>query len=348
MSAARTLDVLSFGEALVDFLPERRGVPLRQVARFERVAGGAPANVATGLARLGVGVGLLTKLGADEFGHFLRDALAAEGVDVAAVELTREAKTGITFVSVSHTGERSFLFFREPSAELTLRVEDLDPAWWQRADVFAYGSNLLTRQPSRDATGAAIAGAQASGSLLVCDPNLRLHLWPGGRKEAVPVVLEALRGAHLVKVNEEEMSLLAPDAGDIAEVYRRVFGPLGVRGLVCTRGAEGAELVWDGAPMLSVAAPEVEVVDTTGAGDGFLAGLLWGLVREARARGCTGMGAAGYVPMLEAFRQEDWHRVLALGCEVGSRVCERFGATPSLPRLEDLRSASSTPPRQPA
>ena len=117
--------VLSYGEALVDFLPDRRG-SLADVETFTKTIGGAPANTAVGLARLGCDVGLLGKIGADEFGDYLLDALQREGVDVAGVSQTSEAKTGITFISLDENGDRSFLFFREPSADMTISVDDID------------------------------------------------------------------------------------------------------------------------------------------------------------------------------------------------------------------------------
>ena len=112
--------VLSYGEALVDFLPDRAGVPLREVSSFRKTVGGAPANVAVGLARLGCDVALLGKVGADEFGHYLLEELTREGVDVGAMQQTTQAKTGITFISLTAEGDRSFLFFREPSADMTV------------------------------------------------------------------------------------------------------------------------------------------------------------------------------------------------------------------------------------
>src|SRR5262249_27701697 len=155
--------ILCFGETIVDFFPETRGVPLRDVARFERHLGGAPANVAVGLARLGVPSGLMTLVGADEFGAFLRNALEAEGGDPAGVGTHRTARTGITFVAVGPRGERSFLFFRHPSADQEIAISDVDPALIARARIFHYGSSTLAREPARAATLHAVRAARAAG-----------------------------------------------------------------------------------------------------------------------------------------------------------------------------------------
>src|SRR5262249_56482924 len=115
---ARDLDVVSFGEAIVDFFPERPGVPLAEVERFSRHLGGAPANVAVGLARLGARSALLTLVGADEFGRFIRAELGREGVDVSGVGTHRTARTGVTFVAVGPAGRRALPLYRHPSAGL--------------------------------------------------------------------------------------------------------------------------------------------------------------------------------------------------------------------------------------
>src|SRR5688572_9512704 len=185
------LDVLCFGEVIVDFFPEERGIPLRDAERFTRHLGGAPSNVAVGLARLGVHAGLMTLVGADEFGAFLRRGLEDEGVDVAGVGTHRTARTGITFVAVGPRGERSFLFYRHPSADQLVAEHDVDPALVARARVFHYGSSTLSRETARAATRRALAAARAAGCVVSCDPNLRARLW-GDPAEIGPQLREAL------------------------------------------------------------------------------------------------------------------------------------------------------------
>lgn len=326
------LDVLSFGEALVDFLPERRG-RLRDVETFRKVVGGAPANLAVGLGRLGRRAALMTKVGDDEFGRYLRQALEADGVDCQAVRPTREAKTGITFVSLDASGDRSFLFFREPSADLTVRPSDVDEATVARSRIFQLGSNLLTEPGPRQATHHALALAGEHGCIVTYDPNVRLHLWPEGPEAARRHALSVCQHAHLVKVNDEELAFLG-EGRDAAALFCEVMAPAGVVALVVTHGAGGAE-VYCGQTHATVDAPPVDVVDTTGAGDGFMAGLLTALCEQALDPDPT-LDAAGIGAALEAWSAEDWQRVLALGCRVGSTVCQSLGATPGLPRRDEL------------
>lgn len=317
--------VLSYGEALVDFLPDRRA-RLRDVESFSKSIGGAPANAAVGLARLGCDVGLLGKVGADEFGHYLLERLAREGVDTTGVRQSTEAKTGITFISLDESGDRSFLFFREPSADLTLREEDVDTTVIRAATVLVAGSNLLTVEPVRSATWFALETAKAAGAFIVLDPNIRPHLWPQP-DELRPTVRRELDYGDIVKLNEDELARVSPDgAAPLWDALRAG----GATALVITLAERGAKILWHGGE-LHVEAPKVEVVDTTGAGDGFVAGFVTALLRLTGATDPATLRAT-----LREFDAPQWRQVLALGCFVGSSVCQKLGATPSLPSAAEV------------
>jgi fructokinase len=321
-TAERDLDVLAFGEAIVDFFPESRGLLLRDVERFERHLGGAPANVAVGLARLGARAGLMTLVGADEFGAFLLAGLAREEVDTRGVGTHRSARTGITFVAVGPRGERSFLFYRHPSADQLVAEHDVDPDLVARARVFHWGSSTLARESARAATLKALGAARAAGCVISCDPNLRMHLWSDPAL-ASALLREALAQTHVVKISDDE---LGPVCGttDVEEGARFLRG-LGVELAVVTLGERGC--YYDGAAAGSgwVRGLRVEVVDTTGAGDGFVAGLLASLL-PALGEG-AGVAALPRV-VVEA--------ACALANRVAARVVTRFGATAALPRRGEL------------
>ena len=118
-------DLVCLGELLIDFVPTVQGQRLRQVALFEKAAGGAPANVAVGFSRLGGKSAFVGKVGADEFGHFLRETLAGAGVDTRYLLQTNEAQTGLAFVSLRADGDRDFMFYRHPAADMLLCTEEL-------------------------------------------------------------------------------------------------------------------------------------------------------------------------------------------------------------------------------
>lgn len=310
-------DLLCVGEALVDFLPQERG-PMRAVRHFAVTSGGAPANVAIGASRLGARVAFSGVVGSDEFGHFLRDALEGEGVDCSAVRHTRERKTGLSFIALDAGGERTFDFYGAPSADMLLAPEDADVA--PAARIVHAGSNTLLLPAGIDGTMRFLARGREAGAVISLDPNLRLHRWEQ------PAVLQALLaemcpGADVVKIAAEEAAFVTgvqePRAAARALVER------GVALAVVTRGADGA--VWarrsdEGA----VSAPVVQVVDATGAGDGFMAGLLVRVAEELRG---------GVRP--DAIPVERLRDHLAFACRVGAAVVGRLGAVAGLPRAGD-------------
>jgi fructokinase len=315
-------DILCFGEVIVDFFPERQGIPLRDAERFERQLGGAPANVAVGLARLGVRSALMTLVGSDDFGTFLLRGLEREGVDAAGVGTHRTARTGITFISVGLRGERSFLFYRHPSADQLIAEHDVDPELVARARVFHFGSSTLAREPARAATRKALEAARAAGCVISCDPNVRMHLWtdPG---EAGAVLRETLAMTDVIKISDDE---LAPIVGTTdVEEGARALRALGVGLAVVTLGERGC--YFDGAACGTGYARglRVDVVDTTGAGDGFVAGLLKALLPafQAGARPAT-------------LERAEVEAACALANRVAARVVTRFGATVALPKLDEL------------
>jgi fructokinase len=316
------LDVLCFGEALVDFFPEVPGLPLCDIERFVRHLGGAPANVSVGLARLGLRVGLMTQVGKDDFGTFLRRELAREGVDTTSVGVHASARTGITFVSVGPKGERSLMSYRPPSADQLVGPDDVQEGPIARARVFHYGSSTMATPRSKEGTRRALELAHAAGSIISSDPNLRLPIWPSAA-EARAVVREVLGGTELVKLSEDEIEPLV-GTRDVARAASAVR-ELGVGLCVVTLGERGCYFDGAAAGRGLVAGEPVEVVDTTGAGDGFVAGLLSALAPHF---------AQGLRPA--ALPSEHVLSACRVGNRAGSRVVTRLGATTALPHRADV------------
>ena len=315
-TSTEKLDVLVFGEALVDFFPERPGIPLAECDVFQRQLGGAPANVAVGLARLGARAGLMTLVGPDDFGRFVRDRLAAEGIDVSGVGVHRTAKTGITFVAVGAHGERSFLFFRHPSADQMIAEHDVDGALIARSRVLHLGSSTLAREPARAATKKALRLAKEAGILVSSDPNWRPHLWENPA-EASALLQQLVAECDLVKVSDDELAPLTgvsdPEAG------ARKIRALGCPVVVVTLGARGC-YVESPAGGEYLPGERADVVDTTGAGDGFVAGLLSSLAPLLRA---------GRHP--RDLTADELRAACRQGNKIGAAVVTRLGATTGLP-----------------
>lgn len=269
-------DVIALGELLIDFVPTVSGTTLVEAPAFIKAPGGAPANVAVGLARLGVSSGFMGQVGDDAFGHFLAQTLRDNGVDVSALRFTSRARTMLAFVSLRADGEREFMFYRHPSADMLYRPEDVDAGIIRAARIFHFGSISLIDEPARSATLFAAETARAAGVLVSYDPNLRLSLWPDAESARAGMRI-GWPLAHVIKVSEEELEFLS-GASDLAAGARKMWHP-GLRLLIVTRGTAGCAYF---TPRLSgeVASFRVEAVDTTGAGDGFVAGLLKGLLER--------------------------------------------------------------------
>ena len=318
------MDVVSLGEALVDFLPNRRGQRVREVNNWTPCLGGAPANVAVGLSRLGAKSGLVGVTGDDEFGHFLKRGLQDEGVNVSHLRQTDEGKTGLGFVSLTHTGERSFTFYRTRAAETFLDHRDTTGAkkLLQKSKVVHVGTNSLIHAPARLAVSEAVKKSYEAGQITSTDPNLRLHLWKD------PSVLRALLGVlfkrcAVVKLSEEEIEFVTGTT-DVPSALTWLEKK-GVVVAIVTRGPKGASLRFRGETR-HVPARKVKVVDTTGAGDGFTAGFLYGLTRLYGTRA-----------ELESADLDALEGHARFGCLIGTHVVTKLGAVAGLPTLAAVR-----------
>ncbi|QRN93773.1 carbohydrate kinase [Archangium violaceum] len=318
---ASPLDVVCVGESLVDFVPAEPGQRVRDVTAWKPCIGGSLANVSVGVARLGGRSGYVGVVGEDEFGHFLRERLAAEGVDVSHMRQTAEGRTGLVFVSIDARGERSFTYFRTRSAEFLLSERDVDPAFLEQARVVHCGTNSLKLPEARAAMLRTLEVARGAGRIVSCDPNLRLHAW-----EDPEVLRELLRhllpGCTVVKLSEEEVAF-ATGRTDPEEALRYLAGQ-GVKLPVVTRGEAGAVFLWRD-EVVRVPAPRARVVDTTGAGDGFTSAFLLGLSRRYAD-----------APALARATREDLEALATFGCVVGSRVVEHVGAVAGLPFRDEV------------
>ncbi|MGB1238365.1 MAG: PfkB family carbohydrate kinase, partial [Pseudomonadales bacterium] len=315
-------------EALIDMLSERCDDPVQSLERFVKFAGGAPANVAAGVAKLGGKSYFLGMLGQDMFGDFLHSSLCEMGVKDDYLLKTDAAKTALAFVSLDDSGERSFSFYRDPSADMLLRPEHLNDTWFEVPCLFHFCSNTLTAGPIAETTFEAIAKARRAGSLISFDINLRLNLWP--QSSDFKTLIEcAIAQCHLLKLSVEELELLALPLDQFLE---RSFNA-GVALILLTDGA--APLRYFINPNLeaeregTLAPPTIDVVDTTAAGDAFCAGFLWQLAKQNIT--------AQQLPTLCRDRHT-LARALRFACACGAHAASHRGAFTSLADSKALRS----------
>ncbi|KAK9075293.1 hypothetical protein SSX86_003616 [Deinandra increscens subsp. villosa] len=265
--------VVCFGEMLIDFVPSVSGVSLAEAPAFQKAPGGAPANVAVGISRLGGSSAFIGKVGDDDFGHMLADILKANKVNNSGMRFDQNARTALAFVTLKSDGEREFMFFRNPSADMLLHESELDVNLIKQASIFHYGSISLIEEPCKSTHLAAMAIAKKSGSILSYDVNLRLPLWPS-EDAARDGIMSIWDQADVIKVSEDEITFLTggDDPYDDDVVLNKLFRP-NLKLLLVSEGPDGCRYYTQ---KFKGRVPGVKVkpVDTTGAGDAFVGGIL--------------------------------------------------------------------------
>ncbi len=300
--------VWCLGDAVVDLLPEMPG-------RLMQCPGGAPANVAVGVARLGGNSAFIGRVGADPFGEFMRQTLQEEQVDTGAMITDPRHRTSTVVVGLDEQGERSFTFMVRPSADLFLEPGDL-PAFG-RGEWLHCCSIALAAEPSRTTTLKAMEQIRAAGGHVSFDLNLRHDLWPDPALLQA-VVSEALSHADVVKLSDEELDFLCPE-GEAAGRMLQLASRYQINLLLVTRGREGVLACYQGRVAHYSTSPVVSV-DTTGAGDAFVAGLLWELAK-------SGLPA----------NESQLARALASAQRCGALATTAKGAMTALPWLHQLQ-----------
>ena len=268
--------VISMGEAVVDLFAIPDGVCLEEAKSFSLQPGGAPANVAVALARLGVNVGFVGTVGDDPFGGLLTKQLLLEGVDTTHFRQVADSPTMVSFVAATSPHDQDFVIYR--GADEKLAVKDLNRPYFETAEVFIYSSVALSGS-GREANREAVRWVNEAGGLVAYDANLRPAVWRN-LEEARQGILAGLAGVSLVKLNESELQLLAET--DDLKVGSRWVLDQGVKLCLVTLGSGGAYYN-NGRSAAHVPGFQVESVDATGCGDAFLSGLVSGLLNTSAA-----------------------------------------------------------------
>ena len=316
-------DVICVGELLVEFVSQANNVSLEDAPGFIKAPGGAPANVAVALQRLGLSSGFIGKVGNDPFGQFLRRSLEQEGVDTRFLRVDAQARTTAVYVAVWDDGHKDLCFYRNPGADAMLLSTEIDDTIFDRVRGFHYGSITLIEEPAAAAQRKLIELARQRGLMISYDPNYRPTLWPSVER-AREVIQDAFRYAHLAKVSWEEWEV-ATGSSDLELGIRAVLEK-GVELLVVSRGAEGA-LVTNGDYRIELPAFPIHVVETTGAGDAFMAAMITNLLPEREKAGS-----------LRRAPFEQVKKALRFATAAGALTCTRLGAIPALPTLAETQA----------
>ena len=308
---------LCIGELLIDFVSTTPDVTLAEAPGFVKAPGGAPANVAVGLAKLGIDAGFIGKVGTEPFGDFLRETLQQNDVDTTYLIAGEGARTTLAFVATRSDGMKDITFYRHPGADILLTPDEIDMDYIQSAALFHYGSVSLSHSPTREATLEAIQCAKAAGAFISYDPNLRLMLWDNAN-DAKHWIWEVMPYADVVKISEEEWEFITGDSA-LAPGVERIL-ELGITLLVVTLGEHGCYYT-NGTAEGHVAGFRVDVVDTLGAGDAFVAAMLSQLIRHDSLR-TLDTGAL--------------NEIMRYANAAGALATQKVGVIPSLPTLAEI------------
>ncbi len=322
--------VLFVGEMLIDFIPRPAGSDGELT--YQPHPGGAGANAAVALARLGGSARFLGKLGEDSFGRLLMRVLDANHVDTRFVPTTIQGNTTLALVTLQEQGQREFTFYRQQTADTLLEKRDLDPGAWEDVVFCHAGSLLLASEPARSATLEALEETRRLGLLTSFDVNARPLLW-NSSAQLCAELSQVVERVDLLKLSAEEAHYLdATLSGPLDPTdtpgLRSLATKLLAQGpalVIITRGPLGA-LLMNRQHSAEVAASPIQAIDTTGAGDAFMGAILYQLLACERT-------TAAHLAALDAAEL----RTLGVFANAAAGLsCTRYGGIASLPSLADL------------
>ena len=306
-------DVACLGELVIDLVPHSKS---GEDWLYAPSPGGAPGNVAVGLARLGRRAVMLGKVGKEGFGNMIVSALDRYGVDTSGVTRAAREKTGLSVVTLGRAGEREFIFYRDNPADLAIDMDDVNPELIEHAAITHVGVLPFSAPRSAAAQRKAVSLAKAAGRLVSVDPNFRPALWQD-RDAMLFAAREMITQADIVKLSEDELFGLTGVSS--SEEAARSLWHKRLKTMAVTKGAQGAELFTSTARFVCNGYA-VEAIDTTAAGDAFMASLLSGLLEIA----------------MDTADHHQLAYILRSSCAAGALATTIRGAMESIPAREDI------------
>lgn len=308
--------VVSIGECLIDLIPFAAGD-----VRYTAKAGGAPANVCACVAKLGGESRYLGKLAKDGFSDLITARLKEAGVGLDYAVYDGRYSTAMALVTLSEDGDRSFSFYRTKTADLMYEAREVPQGLFEKGDVLHFCSAGLVKSPLSKAHKRAISLARKAGAYISFDVNVRLALYPS---ESVcrRTITDFLPYADILKVTDEELAFITGEKDEKKAVGLILRKARRAAVVFVTKGAEGSAAYDRELNVVSVPAPDVKVVDTTGAGDCFIGSVLFNVCRYGLSR-----------------RAEAFGNYLAFASAACGIVCASQGAIESMPAYSQVTEA---------
>lgn len=312
--------IICIGEILVDLISNSNNNGLEEANGFIMAAGGAPANVAVGIARLGINTSFIGKIGNDGFGRFLADTLNTNNVDTTELIVDETAKTSLAFIAGRDNGTKNIIFYRD--ADSHLHSDEIDMQAIADAKTLHFGSFAFSAQPTRDAVLKSLETAKSNNLMISFDVNHRPDVWCN-EADAHKWINKGFEFSDVVKLSEEEFKFATGYAN--IEIGSRHIMDSGAKLVVVTLGANGC--YFDTGTISGwVDGIKVNTVDSLGAGDSFIASLLYSLCGQE----------------ISKINKNELINILELCNIAGALATQKRGAIPSLPTKQEIKLFKET------
>lgn len=316
------MDVIALGELLIDFT--ENGISEGKNPLLEANPGGAPCNVLAMLQKLGRQTAFIGKVGKDSLGEYLADTVRACGIDTSNLIMDAQAHTTLAFVHTAPDGDRSFSFYRDPGADMLLREDEIDYEQIAQAKLFHFGTLSMTDAGVRAATMRAVDCAKEQGLMISFDPNYRPLLWkdPQAAKE---MMAYGFGQCDILKLSDDEITFFTgkETIEDALETFRAQYRP---RLMCLTLGREGSIAYYNGMAVRGRAVVREDTIETTGAGDTFMACVLNYVLEHG----------------LEDLTREQLGEMLAFAGAAAAIITTRRGALKVMPSPEEVHALRAT------
>lgn len=310
-------DVLALGELLIDFTENgmsNQGNPI-----LEANPGGAPCNVLAMLNKLGHKTGFLGKVGSDQFGTQLEQALLEVGIDTKGLVKDEHVHTTLAFVHTDENGDRDFSFYRNPGADMMLAESDLREDMLGACSIFHFGSLSMTDEVCRTATKRAVALAKSNGAIVSFDPNLREPLWTS-LDIAKEQIAYGISQCDILKISDNEISWLTgmDDYDAAVRQLKKDYPNLAL--ILVSLGREGSRAYCGDTRVCIEPFLQKNTIETTGAGDTFCACVLHYVLENG----------------FRAYDEEELKEMLTFANAAASLITTRKGALRVMPEKEEV------------
>lgn len=316
MISLKEYDVVALGELLVDFT--ENGISVQGNPVYEANPGGASCNVLSMLQKLGNKTAFIGKVGKDSFGEMLRNVVKEQGIDSSNLIMDREVPTTLAFVHTTPDGDRSFSFYRNPGADMMLKKEEVNIALLKNTHIFHFGSLSMTAPGVEAATKTALEAAKCAGALISFDPNLRPPLWKS-LDTAKEKIAYGISQCHVLKISDDELAFFTGNTDidlGVSKIQEQYHTPF----ICATMGKKGSRVYYAGNRVECEPFLNKETIETTGAGDTFMACVLHWVLRYG----------------LEGLDKQKLYDMLTFANAASSIITTRKGALKVMPDEDDV------------